>query len=78
MIRLKGALSAAFILGLISGAVQVDYPWHGNGVTENALFMIGCGLGLVSIVAFLWAVVGYFKFTWRVNSLIMLPKRDSK
>jgi hypothetical protein len=51
LIGFKLFLGLAFAIGLAYGAVKAEYPWHGQGLVENAVLMAMSGLLLVAYVA---------------------------
>jgi hypothetical protein len=50
-IGFKAFLALTVFIGLAYGAVKAEYPWYGNGIVGNAMFMAASVLVLVAYVA---------------------------
>jgi hypothetical protein len=44
-------LALTVFIGLAYGAVKAEYPWYGEGIVGNAMFMAASALILVAYVA---------------------------
>ncbi len=56
-------LALTFLIGLGYGAVKAEYPWDGNGLLGNTMFMAASVLALVVYVALSYSAASFISRT---------------